>query len=72
MAKTKIKIIKQVEPIPANDSQAYWKGFAAGKDHERKVAIEYFITKMEQLKNVEGIGEVRFQKIMDFVNKEWG
>lgn len=75
MAKRKkIKVVKQVEYVPSPislDSQAYWKGFNEGRDHERKVAINYFIDRIQDLRNVEGVGEKTFNKIMEYVNKEW-
>lgn len=76
MAKHKrIKVVTKTEyvPSPINPTnQAYWKGFNEGRDHERKIAIEYFITKIEALRNVEGVGEKTFNKILEYVNKEWG
>lgn len=61
---------KQKQQIPVS-GPSYWKGFNDGQEHERKVCIHYFISKIEELKQVDGIGEKTFQKIVDHVNKEW-
>lgn len=75
MAKNKIKIVpkyKNNQPQTVSPQMAeYWKAFNAGRDYERKIAIDYFLTKMEELKQVEGIGDTLFQRIVEFVNKEW-
>jgi hypothetical protein len=63
---------KERDGIMVNLQDAkYWKAFNAGQEHERKVAIHYFIDKIEDLRQVEGIGETLFKRIVKHVNEEW-
>lgn len=67
----KIKVVPNYKKKPNQQMAEYWKTFNAGRDHERKIAIEYFISRIEELKQVEGVGEKTFNKIMEFVNQKW-
>jgi len=46
----------------------YWKGFAAGQEHERKKAAELLAFYLESLKEVKGIGDTLYQRIVEHIN----
>ncbi|MBB5324664.1 recombinational DNA repair protein RecR [Anoxybacillus tepidamans] len=46
----------------------YWRGFHDGQAHERKKAAQVLAFYIESLKNVPGIGEKTYQKIVQHIN----
>jgi hypothetical protein len=46
----------------------YWKGFRDGQEHERKKAAELLAFYLESLKEVQGIGEKTYRKIVEHIN----
>ena len=65
MATTKAWVVsKASESMNAE----YWKGFAAGQEHERKKAAELLAFYLESLKEVKGIGDTLYQLIVEHIN----
>jgi hypothetical protein len=46
----------------------YWKGFRDGQEHERKKAAELLAFYLESLKEVKGIGDTLYQRIVEHIN----
>jgi L-amino acid N-acyltransferase YncA len=46
----------------------YWLGFAAGQEHERKKAAALLSFYLESLKEVKGIGDTLYQRIVEHIN----
>lgn len=46
----------------------YWKGFAAGQEHERKKLSALLAFYLESLKDVPGIGPKTWQRIVEHIN----
>jgi hypothetical protein len=46
----------------------YWRGFRDGQEHERKKAAEVLAFYLESLKEVPGIGEKTYRKIVEHIN----
>ena len=46
----------------------YWKGFRDGQEHERKKAAEVLAFYLESLKEVKGIGDTLYQRIVEHIN----
>jgi recombinational DNA repair protein RecR len=46
----------------------YWRRFHDGQAHERKKAAQVLAFYIESLKNVPGIGEKTYQKIVQHIN----
>ena len=46
----------------------YWKGFRDGQEHERKKAAELLVFYLESLKEVPGIGDTLYQRIVEHIN----
>jgi hypothetical protein len=46
----------------------YWKGFRDGQEHERKKAAELLAFYLESLKEVKGIGDALYQRIVEHIN----
>jgi hypothetical protein len=46
----------------------YWRGFRDGQEHERKKATELLAFYLESLKEVKGIGDTLYQRIVEHIN----
>jgi hypothetical protein len=46
----------------------YWRGFRDGQEHERKKAAKVLAFYIESLREVKGIGEKTYQKIVQHIN----
>jgi hypothetical protein len=46
----------------------YWKGFRDGQEHERKKAAELLAFYLGSLKEVKGIGDTLYQRIVEHIN----
>ncbi len=46
----------------------YWRGFRDGQEHERKKAAQVIAFYIESLREVQGIGEKTYQKIVQHIN----
>ena len=46
----------------------YWRGFRDGQEHERKKAAKVLAFYIESLREVTGIGEKTYQKIVQHIN----
>jgi hypothetical protein len=46
----------------------YWRGFRDGQEHERKKAAELLAFYLESLKEVPGIGDTLYQRIVEHIN----
>lgn len=46
----------------------YWRGFRDGQEHERKEAAQVLAFYIESLREVTGIGEKTYQKIVQHIN----
>ena len=46
----------------------YWRGFRDGQEHERKKAAQVLAFYVESLREVKGIGEKTYQKIVQHIN----
>jgi hypothetical protein len=46
----------------------YWKGFRDGQEHERKKAAELLAFYLDSLKEVKGIGDTLYQRIVEHIN----
>jgi len=46
----------------------YWRGFHDGQEHERKKAAELLAYYLESLKEVKGIGDTLYQRIVEHIN----
>jgi len=46
----------------------YWRGFRDGQEHERKKAAQVLAFYIESLREVKGIGEKTYQKIVQHIN----
>ncbi|WP_297988242.1 hypothetical protein [uncultured Anoxybacillus sp.] len=46
----------------------YWRGFRDGQEHERKKAAQVLAFYIETLREVPGIGEKTYQKIVQHIN----
>jgi len=49
-------------------NQDYWRGFHDGQEHERKKAAQVLAFYIESLREVKGIGEKTYQKIVQHIN----
>ncbi|MGJ7034502.1 hypothetical protein [Anoxybacillus eryuanensis] len=46
----------------------YWKGFSAGQAHERERAVQLVKLYIESLRDVRGVGDVLYNRIIQHVN----
>ena len=46
----------------------YWRGFRDGQEHERKKAAKVLAFYIESLREVKGIGDTLYQRIVEHVN----
>jgi hypothetical protein len=46
----------------------YWKGFRDGQEHGEKKAAELLAFYLESLKEVKGIGDTLYQRIVEHIN----
>lgn len=46
----------------------YWRGFRDGQEHERKKAAQVLAFYIESLREVKGIGDTLYQRIVEHVN----
>jgi hypothetical protein len=46
----------------------YWKGFRDGQKHGEKKAAEVLAFYLESLKEVKGIGDTLYQRIVEHIN----
>ena len=46
----------------------YWRGFRDGQEHERKKAAKVLAFYIESLREVTGIGDTLYQRIVGHVN----
>jgi hypothetical protein len=48
--------------------EAYLTGFKMGRIEERKLCLEYFAMKLLEIKEIDGIGEITYEKIVKFID----
>ena len=46
----------------------YWRGFRDGQEHERKKAAQVLAFYIESLREVKGIGDTLYQRIVEHIN----
>lgn len=46
----------------------YWRGFHDGQEHERKKAAQVLAFYIESLRDVKGIGDALYQRIVEHIN----
>lgn len=46
----------------------YWSGFRDGQEHERKKAAKVLSFYLESLREVKGIGDALYQRIVEHIN----
>lgn len=46
----------------------YWRGFHDGQEHERKKAAQVLAFYIESLREVKGIGDALYQRIVEHIN----
>ncbi|OQP13167.1 hypothetical protein IC805_05090 [Geobacillus thermoleovorans] len=46
----------------------YWRGFRDGQEHERKKAAQVLAFYIESLRDVKGIGDALYQRIVEHIN----